>query len=690
MSDVATMTPLDNDRPTCETRSTASTAAIRARLRVRATTVASRLADVLSDCEAEQFQKAAEFCAHAVADMAESSQRSSTEPFAATALVEDPIDRLIQRFQLDAAEVDLLLLAGLADEHDGFAGTFALLHPLGEPWPTAGLLACMPDDGLGFDALARALAEGELVRSGGLALLGQAPTFRRSLRLAPGLWFALQGFDSWPEGVTRRHIDAVPFGLDEWLAEPEVRMAQRALHESRSCSVMVLSESEDVAVNRALTLVASAGRTDEAAVLDLVDPSRINADVLDLFITAHGVLPVVRVGGEPEGTRHGVPALRKVEGPVVFCGRAGDLPIAEGRPVISLSTRPQAHPSRVAMWSGVLPQLRDAAATLASHHALEPGLARQVASDVTLRATLRAKPGSKPIDVRAEESDVVASVRSRIGVSLPPGVELREPRVRLADVVVSTRAGDQLQAIVSRLASPGAPMRHHARERAGGRGVRALLVGPPGTGKTFTAEALAGELDTDLLQIDISRVVSKWIGETEKNLAAAFDAAERSKAVLFFDEADALLGERTSVGDSNDRYANMETAYLLSRIERCEGLIVLATNLIRNIDDAFMRRMEFVIQLSEPTVKERVDLWTRELGNDQLLDATVDIADISRRYEIPGALIRNAAEGAMFRATARGGNITGDDLRDCIEIEYLKVGRSIPPKPTPVKQPWEW
>src|SRR5438067_4352648 len=153
---------------------------------------------------------------------------------------------------------------------------------------------------------------------------------------------------------------------------------------------------------------------------------------------------------------------------------------------------------------------------------------------------------------------------------------------------------------------------------------------------------MAGALSSDLLVVDISRVVSKWIGETEKNLSAVFDAAERAQAVLFFDEADALFGRRTEVSDAHGRYANLETAYLLTRLERFEGLAVLSTNLRQNVDAAFMRRLEFVIELEEPARAEREALWRCHLPAEAPMADDVDVRALAARYPLVGGLIRNA------------------------------------------------
>jgi SpoVK/Ycf46/Vps4 family AAA+-type ATPase len=214
--------------------------------------------------------------------------------------------------------------------------------------------------------------------------------------------------------------------------------------------------------------------------------------------------------------------------------------------------------------------------------------------------------------------------------------------------------------------------------RPGTRGVRMLLTGPPGTGKTLSAEVLAHELGVDLLLVDIARVVSKWIGETEKNLAEVFDAAERSQAVLFFDEADALFGRRTEVSDAHDRYANLETAYLLTRLERFEGLAVLSTNLQHNVDPAFMRRLEIVIELEEPGRAEREALWRCHLPARAPLGADVDVGELAARHPLVGGLIRNAAVAAGFLAAADGGVITRTHLDRSLRLEYEKSGRPFP------------
>jgi SpoVK/Ycf46/Vps4 family AAA+-type ATPase len=213
--------------------------------------------------------------------------------------------------------------------------------------------------------------------------------------------------------------------------------------------------------------------------------------------------------------------------------------------------------------------------------------------------------------------------------------------------------------------------------RRGARGVRMLFAGPPGTGKTLAAEVLASALDVDLLQVDLSQVVSKWIGETEKNLARVFETAERSRAVLLFDEADALFGKRTEVSDAHDRYANLETAYLLLRLERFEGLAILSTNLRQNIDTAFTRRLEFIVDFEEPSREQRLLLWKCHLPDNAPLAADVKLEELADRFTIVGGLIRNAAVAAAFLAAAEETEtpISREHFISAIRREYEKSGK---------------
>ena len=219
------------------------------------------------------------------------------------------------------------------------------------------------------------------------------------------------------------------------------------------------------------------------------------------------------------------------------------------------------------------------------------------------------------------------------------------------------------------------------KNRIGTRGVRLLFAGPPGTGKTLSAEVLARAVDADLLVVDVSRVVSKWVGETEKNLAAVFDAAENSQAVLLFDEADALFSKRTEVSDAHDRYANLETAYLLQRLERFEGLAILATNLRQNIDAAFVRRLEFVLEFAEPDREQRLALWKRHMPADAPLDPGLNFYELAALYPVVGGVIRNAAVAAAFRAAADGMPLGRNHFVHAIQREYEKAGRAFPGLP---------
>ncbi|MBA3894063.1 MAG: ATP-binding protein [Gemmatimonadales bacterium] len=213
------------------------------------------------------------------------------------------------------------------------------------------------------------------------------------------------------------------------------------------------------------------------------------------------------------------------------------------------------------------------------------------------------------------------------------------------------------------------------RRLSRGRGISALFSGPPGTGKTIAAEVIAAELQLDLYKIDLARVVSKYIGETEKNLSRVFAEAEDSNAILFFDEADALFGKRTEISDAHDRYANLETSYLLQRMEEYAGVVILASNLRENMDDAFLRRIRFLVDFPFPDTASRLRIWQTHFPPEAPVAEEVNYALLAERIQVAGGNIKNIVLSAAFFAAADGGVIRMEHLLQGTRREYDKIGK---------------
>jgi SpoVK/Ycf46/Vps4 family AAA+-type ATPase len=207
-------------------------------------------------------------------------------------------------------------------------------------------------------------------------------------------------------------------------------------------------------------------------------------------------------------------------------------------------------------------------------------------------------------------------------------------------------------------------------------GFTCLFYGPSGTGKTLSACLIGKHCGCDVYRIDLSMVVSKYIGETEKNLSRVFDMAEHRRWILFFDEADALFGKRTRVDDARDRYANQEVSFLLQRIEEFDGVIILATNLRANIDEAFLRRFHAIVPFAMPRPPERLRLWREAFSPKSRLDDRIDLGRIAEKHELSGGTIMNVVRYASLLALSRGTDtILLEDVEEGIRRELLKEGR---------------
>ncbi|MEU9384207.1 ATP-binding protein, partial [Streptomyces sp. NPDC048279] len=210
-----------------------------------------------------------------------------------------------------------------------------------------------------------------------------------------------------------------------------------------------------------------------------------------------------------------------------------------------------------------------------------------------------------------------------------------------------------------------------------GRGVLGLFAGDSGTGKTLSAEVVAAELGLDLYVVQLSSVVDKYVGETEKNLERIFTEADRTDAVLLFDEADAVFGKRSEVKDAHDRYANLESAYLLQRLEAFDGIALLTTNLRANIDEAFTRRLDLVIDFPFPEEEQRLALWRHGLVHVPS-DPDIDLTPLARDFELAGGAIRSAVVTAAYLAAGSGEPVSAANLLEGARREYRKAGRLVP------------
>ncbi len=257
-----------------------------------------------------------------------------------------------------------------------------------------------------------------------------------------------------------------------------------------------------------------------------------------------------------------------------------------------------------------------------------------------------------------------------------------EPAHELDDLVLTADRKDLLLDLVRRTRFRARVMEDWGFNEASqrGRGLVALFYGPSGTGKTMAAEVVADSLGKDLYRVDLAGVVSKYIGETEKNLRAIFDEADRSDALLFFDEADALFGKRSEVRDAHDRYANIEINYLLQRIESFSGIAILATNMRQHLDEAFLRRIHVSIEFPIPRAAERLEIWRRSFPHVAPLAKDVDLGFFADRFEVSGGSIRNIALGAAYLAAEAGLDIGMPHLVAAAQREFVKSGRRVQPE----------
>jgi hypothetical protein len=295
------------------------------------------------------------------------------------------------------------------------------------------------------------------------------------------------------------------------------------------------------------------------------------------------------------------------------------------------------------------------------------------------RAARAARMEAHAREVPLDEEELKAGARAQNAAGLERLARRIQPAVDFADLVLPPDTMAQLKELLTR-----ARYREQVLDvwKMGGpsarrRGLTALFAGPSGTGKTMAAEVLASELGLDLYTVDLATVVDKYVGETEKNLDRIFAEAERVNGVILFDEADALFGKRSEVSDAHDRYANVEVAYLLQRMELFDGIAILATNLRANLDEAFTRRLDSLVDFPEPEAEYRRRLWDRSLGTTMPRAADLDMDFLAESFKLSGGAIRNIAVAAAYAAAEAKHPLDMGDLVRATQREYMKLGRMV-------------
>jgi hypothetical protein len=429
------------------------------------------------------------------------------------------------------------------------------------------------------------------------------------------------------------------------------------------------------------TMLGALARALGRGVLELAGPAggtdleewRQHWSLLGPLATALHALPVVVFDLAPGETGE-IPVHRCYHGPTgVVLGRQGGIDGPGAERAVAISLDPPTADARHTHWSrGLGQRLSRELDEIATRYRLTSGNIHRVARLAPTFATLSGRPEVTLADVQQAGAMLNRQALDTLATRVPPAGDWSLLAVRpethqgLRDLVTRCRCRERLPEALGVAFGTG-----------GNAGVRALFTGPSGTGKTLAARLLAADLQQDLYRLDIAAVVDKYIGETEKNLSQLLGRVEELDVILLLDEGDALLGRRSDVHSATDRYANLETNYLLQRLESFDGILIVTTNAGDRIDGAFERRMDVVVNFYPPDAEERLTIWELHLPIDHAIEPRL-LHEVVVACALSGGQIRNAALHAALLALEAGGRVTSDHLRCAIQREYRKAGRVSP------------
>ena len=587
-----------------------------------------------------------------------------------------PLGLIAQGLDLAQPDLRVLLAAGLVEEDIRFGALFAALQePLTARRPCVGLLGWLLAEpgGAPYDAWP---AVQRLAAAALLSIDNQSePRAEWVVRVPAPLWDALQGRRSAQPAPGLKLEAATTFPAPGKLILPA------ALHdEVRALPNLLRRGQVSALVLRGMTGTGRrtvAGSVARALDRDLLGwqgkaPGDEAWRLLGPLATALGALPLLRFDPAP-GETIDLPPLDGYRGPVaVTLGRSGGLRGEWLDRSLSLYLPPPDGDARRRFWqvSGV-PVREPALGDIAARFLLTGGHIQRAATLAETYAALDGRKAILPADVQRATRALNRQVLETLATPLETGAGWQ-------DLVVTGAVARDLAALAARCRSrEGLQARAGAAYRGNlNRGVRAMFSGPSGTGKTLAARALAAALQMDLYRVDLAAVVNKYIGETEKNLNQVLARAEELDVVLLLDEGDALMAKRTDVRNANDRYANLETNYLLQRLENYEGIVIVTTNAGQRIDEAFLRRLDVIVDFAPPDAAERRAIWLLHLpAAHAVSDALLD--DIATRCVLTGGQIRNAALHAMMLA-GDGAAVAATHVEAAVQREYRKAGAAYP------------
>ncbi|MFF3853679.1 ATP-binding protein [Micromonospora sp. NPDC002575] len=629
------------------------------------------------------------------AEAVEAADRWAAQARSAGARI--PLSELAEDFALTPLDVELLLIALLPDLDRRYEKLYGYLNDdVTRPRATTGLALSLcgvaPVAGPGR---ARLTPAGPLV-AGGLLLVEEAdrPFLTRTLRVPDRVAGHLLGSDAADgrvDGLLRWPPGAAPDGSGQGRNRSAVDGLAAAIRAGDRLAYL-REETGGAAEGLACAALAAAGWS--VLLLDLdalggdpTPPESLAAVVREARLRRAGLVAGPVDALDPAGGAAHARLLRRLTAlpvPVLLTGRLRwDPDWAQESPLL-VTAAPVGAPERARLW-------RDALAGrpvgLAADVEPERELAAYVLTPDQVRRAAVAAAQHAILDGadRVAARHVRAGVRSQNAAALERLARRVEPAVGWDDLVLPAPVRDQLAELALRV-------RHREQVLGGwrlrpgggrGRGVTALFAGDSGTGKTMSAEVVAADLGLDLYVVDLSTVVDKYVGQTEKNLERIFTEAAGVNGVLLFDEADAIFGKRSEVSDAHDRYANLESAYLLQRMESFDGVAVLTTNLRANLDEAFLRRLDVIVDFPVPDAAQRRALWDRCLGAELPRAADVDLDRCALDFELSGGGIRACAVSAGYLAAAAGGPVTMAMVTAAARREYRKLGRLVLPAVPP-------